>query len=312
MVFLAALAAAWSAAAQTPAELRSVPVNGTVLHYRLAGDTGTPVVFVHGLPGDLDAWDAQLEFFSPMHRVLTYSRRSHPPNPRPAGPVYAPLLHAADLAELLDSLDLAPAHLVGHSFGGYTALVLALGYPDLVRSLVLVEPPVLPLLPQTPAGDAMRRAFQVATIDLARAAFARGDSVAAVRLFNDGANGSPGHFDSLPPRERDELVSHAYELRRDLSADPPDLLPWLPCRMLDAVQVPVLLLQGEQSAHVFHVVIDELARCLNTETVATAPRAGHPVHRDNPAYFNAVVRRHLDYLSGALVAAPPAPSHTGR
>ncbi|MFN2417718.1 MAG: alpha/beta fold hydrolase [Candidatus Limnocylindria bacterium] len=60
-----------------------------------------------------------------------------------------------DLASFIKELDLAPVHLVGHSSpGGFGGLVLAHRYPELLRSLVLLEPPAFPLLgvniPPTP------------------------------------------------------------------------------------------------------------------------------------------------------------------
>jgi pimeloyl-ACP methyl ester carboxylesterase len=52
-----------------------------------------------------------------------------------------------DLAELIiKRLNLGPVHLIGHSYGALTALYTTYQHPDLVRSLVLGEPPVMSLL----------------------------------------------------------------------------------------------------------------------------------------------------------------------
>ena len=48
------------------------------------------------------------------------------------------------------SADAAPAHLVGHSWGGFICLLTAIRHPELVRSLVLAEPPVLSLFISVP------------------------------------------------------------------------------------------------------------------------------------------------------------------
>src|SRR5213592_397750 len=160
-----------------PLVLNSARVNGTTLAYRIVGDTGTPVVFIHGSVADQGDWDRQIATFAQTHRVLVYSRRYHPPNPPTNDDqTYSPMLHAEDLAALLLQLDLAPAHVVGSSYGAYTALVLALEHPELVRSVVLGEPPIMPLLTRTPEGDALRRSYVAAALDPARAAFSRRDS----------------------------------------------------------------------------------------------------------------------------------------
>jgi len=275
------------------ATLRAAQVNGTTLAYRVLGDSGTPVVFVHGSLGDLGDWDAQLAAFAGTHRVLVYSRRYHPPNPpQKDDQVYSPMLHAEDLAALLLALDLAPAHIVGSSYGAYTALVLAQEHPELVRSVVLGEPPIMPLLTGTEEGDAIRRAFFANTLNPARAAFTRGDSIGALRLFFDGMAGMRG-FDNLPPERRARIVAHSFEMRREMLANREQYMPPLPCRDLGRIHTPVLLLSAERSTRLFHVITAELARCLQSDTTATIPGAAHAMHQTNPAYYNQVVLRYL-------------------
>lgn len=274
--------------------LRSARVNGTVLAYRLVGDSGAPVVLVHGSLGDLGDWDAQVAAFASTHRVLIYSRRYHPPNqPQDDGQTYSPMLHSEDLAALLLTLDLAPAHVVGSSYGAYTALVLALEHPELVRSVVLGEPPVLPLLSRTPESDAIRRDFFATALDPARAAFTHGDSVAGLRAFVDGVSGTRGRFDNLPADARADILAHAFEMRREMLANREQYMPRLACPDLGRLHTPVLLLRGERSARLFHAITDELARCLRSDTTVTVPGAGHAMHAANPAYYNQVVLRYL-------------------
>ena len=276
------------------APLRAAQVNGTILHYRFIGDSGAPVVFVHGSLKDLGDWDAQVAAFAATHRVLVYSRRYHPPNPaREDDQTYSPKLHAEDLAALLLALDLAPAHLVGASYGAYTALALARAHPELVRSLVLAEPPMFALLSGTEAGDAVRRRFFTTALDPARAAFARGDSVAALRAFHDGVAGVRGRFDSLPAAARADIVAHSFEMRREMLANREQYFLPIGCADLGRVTTPVLLLRAARSHRMFHMINDELARCLRSDTTVTVPNADHAMHRTNPAYYNQVVLRYL-------------------
>jgi len=261
-------------------------VNGTTLAYRLIGDSGTPVVFVHGSLGDLGDWDAQVAAFAQTHRVLVYSRRYHPPNPpHNDDQTYSPMLHAEDLAALLLQLDLAPAHVVGSSYGAYTALVLALKHPELVRSVVLGEPPIMPLLNRTPAGDALRRDYFARVLDPSRAAFARGDSVGGMRAFLSG--------EGLAAPARAKSLAHAFELRREMLANREQYLPSLRCADLGALHTGVLLVSGDRSGPLFHAISSELARCLQNDSTATVPGAGHAMHADNPAYYNQVVLRYV-------------------
>ena len=279
----AALPSARGAAA---ASAHSALVNGTTLAYRLIGDSGTPVVFVHGSLGDLGDWDAQVAAFAQRHRVLVYSRRYHPPNPpHNDDQTYSPMLHADDLAALLLQLDLAPAHVVGSSYGAYTALVLALEHPELVRSVVLGEPPIMPLLNRTPEGDALRRDYFARVLDPARAAFARRDSAGGLRAFLRG--------EGLAAPAGANLLTYAFELRHEMLANREQYMAPLTCRDLGALHTGVLLVSGDRSAPVFHAINAELARCLQNDSTVTIPNAGHAMQSSNPAYYNQVVLRYL-------------------
>ena len=274
--------------------LRAAEVNGTRLVYRLLSDNGTPVVFVHGSMGDLGSWGAQETAFARSYRVLLYSRRYHRPNPPVEdNQTYSPALHAEDLAALLLTLDLAPAHIVGSSYGAYTALELARRHTQLVRSLVLAEPPVLPLLSGSEAGDAARRAYLTNTLDLARRAFANGDSVGALRTYYDAEIGGRGSFDNLSPQSRAHVLAHTFEMRREMLANRDQYFPIMSCAELGRITTPVLLVRGNRSPQLFQLISDELARCLSNDTTAIVPNAGHLIHAGNPAYYNQVVLRYL-------------------
>jgi len=274
--------------------LHATTFNGTRLTYRVTGDSGAPpVVFVHGTLADLNSWGGQENLFAQRYRVLVYSRRYHRPNPQVEdNQTYSPKLHSEDLAAMLLTLDLAPAEIIGSSYGAYTALQLVRDHPQLVRGLVLAEPPIFSLLTASEEGDAARRTFFTYALDPARAAFARRDSVAGVRLFFDATTGR-GAFNRLTPAGRASLLAHAFELRREMLAERADYLPPVTCAELGRITTPVLLVRGERSPRMFQLITDELARCLQNDTTVVIPGAGHPPHTANPAYFNLVVLRYI-------------------
>ncbi|MGH7701141.1 MAG: alpha/beta fold hydrolase, partial [Gemmatimonadales bacterium] len=281
------------AAAARRLVLKAVRVRGTELRFLERG-AGIPVVFVHGSLGTFDTWRQQVDTFARHFRVITYSRRSHPPNPAPAGSQpYSLALHAEDLIAFVETLGLERVHLVGTSYGAFVALRVTVDRPDLVRSLVLAEPPILPWLGRTPEGDSLRRAFEAAALVPARRAFARGDSTDALRRFVDGVMGQSGWFDGRPAEMRAALLRLALEFSLEMRADPAVYLPALDCPDVGRIRNSVLLVTGQRSARMFHIITDELARCLRNEDMATVPGAGHAMHADQPAYYNAVVLRFL-------------------
>lgn len=96
----------------------TIPSNDITLHYTDSGGTGRPVVLVHGWPLSGESWSEQVPALTAAgHRVVTYDRRGFGQSDKPAdGYDYDTL--TADLAGLLEGLDLRDAVLVGFSMGG--------------------------------------------------------------------------------------------------------------------------------------------------------------------------------------------------
>ena len=126
-------------------------VNGPMLFYELSG-SGDPLVLVHGSWVDHKDWQLVVSSLTKSFRVLTYDRRGHSLSERPLGPG-SRREDEEDLAALIEALDLAPAHVAAHSFGPSIALGLAARRPDLFRSLLVHEAPLMGIV----ADDAKLR-----------------------------------------------------------------------------------------------------------------------------------------------------------
>jgi non-heme chloroperoxidase len=265
-------------------EIRPIEVNQTTLHYFECGN-GEPLVFVHGALGDLHTFQPQVQTFATSFRVIAYSRRFFPPNAPPRETDVDPLSnHVADLRALITQLKATPAHLVGSSYGAYVALALAVDHPELVRSLVLGEPPVVPLLPKSVGEGSqpspIRKVFESSL-------------EAGMRAFMDGMCGT-GCFDKLPQARRTELVEkQGPELRSHFMTDPSAAYPPLDCGNLEKLTQPTLLVTGERSPAMFLLITAELERCLEGESQVMVPKAGHGMHGDNPTFYNQTVMAFL-------------------
>lgn len=98
---------------------------------------GTPVVLVAGFGLDQRVWDREVQLLSAAHRVICVDQRGHGRSDAPDHGYDLARL-AADLAIVLETLEVQAATLVGWSFGGQVAFQLAADRPDLVARLVLV------------------------------------------------------------------------------------------------------------------------------------------------------------------------------
>ena len=271
--------------------MHAIEVNAARLSYVDAG-RGDPLVFVHGSLEDLRIWRRQVEHFSACYRAVAYSRRYHHPNAAPGAgdPPYTAGIHAADLAGLIEALGLAPAHLVCSSFGGCVALLLAVQRPELVRSLVLAEPPLIHWLPDLPGGAPLAADFLTHAWEPARLAFRQGDLEQGVRFFHAAVMGR-GSFDRLSPGGQRMILDNAAEMRAETLAD--DYFPTLTPADAARMDRPVLLLNGAQSPRLFHMINAELARCLPRAAQAVIPHAAHVIHAGNPAAYHAAVGEFL-------------------
>ncbi len=127
-----------------------VPVNGIDLAYAQHG-TGVPVVLIHGFPLDHSIWRQTIEVLKDSYRLIVVDLRGFGGSSAPDS-AYSLEDMAADIAGLLDHLELEKATLVGHSMGGYIALAFARLYPQRVSGLALVASQPLADTPEQKQG----------------------------------------------------------------------------------------------------------------------------------------------------------------
>lgn len=272
-------------ASSSEMKTKEVGVDGLTLHYIELGQ-GTPVVLVHGTLEDYRTWDGQLEAFSKGYRLISYSRRYHYPNEWPKDATdFSVTLHARDLAAFIKALNLPPVHLVGHSYGAFIAFLVARDHPEVIRSLTLGEPPVWPLLKTTPEENALLSAAITRSIATSEA-FKQGNDEEGVRRFVNGVLGD-GSYEKIPPAVLKRVMDNVQELKGEAASR--DLFPPTTCEDVQKVKAPTLLVDGELSPKVFHLVDDMLERCLPSVERATIPAASHQMEVENPQAFNDTV-----------------------
>ena len=108
------------------------------LHVVQWGDSGTPIVCVHGLTGNAFFYQALADALSPRHRVFAYDLRGRGDSDKPESGYGVPT-HAADLAKLVNALGLERPAIMGHSLGAFISLYYAAHYPESISKLVLID-----------------------------------------------------------------------------------------------------------------------------------------------------------------------------
>ena len=153
------------------------------LYYEIYGerasDEALPVVLVAGLGSSTWLWERQVTDLAEYFVTVVFDNRGSGRSEAPAGP-YSVSMMAADVASLLDAIDVERAHVVGASLGGLIAQEFALQYPDRVGRLVLIS---------TTAGGASHESMSAETAGRFMATHEDPEELIRIRLplaFSEG------------------------------------------------------------------------------------------------------------------------------
>jgi pimeloyl-ACP methyl ester carboxylesterase len=168
------------------------------VHGPLPTADGRPPLVLVGQPMDASGFGALVAHL-PERTTVTYDPRGLGRSVRKDGSVVNdPEVQATDVAAVIEALDAGAVDLFASSGGAVTALALVASYPDLVRTLVAHEPPLLSLLPD--AGAAVRAQ------DLVRARYEAAGWGAGMAAFI-GQTSWEGEFDDDDGSRDDPLLS---------------------------------------------------------------------------------------------------------
>ncbi len=231
---------------------------------------GEPVVWLHGLMGRMDHWDAQLDGLADVCRPMAL-----------ALPIFDEALErasiealAAHVVRFLDALGLAQAVIGGNSLGGHVALDMALRHPDRVSGLVLTgssglfERGFARGVPHRPTREYVRARMEEVVFDPALVTDAWVESVRAVVTERATAR---------------RVVRFAQAAKRHTLAD-----------QLGEVRAPALLVWGRDDRITPLPVAYRFAQLLPDAELRILPACGHAPMLEQPEAFNAAVADWLD------------------
>jgi pimeloyl-ACP methyl ester carboxylesterase len=253
--------------------MEQVEVGGLVVTYERAGK-GPPLVLLHGLVGHaLATWQDQIEELSEEFTVVAWdapgSGRSSNPPPSFRMPEYAQCL-----AAFVDALELGRPHLVGMSFGAVLALEFYGRRPTTARTLIL-------------AGGSAGWAGSLGP-DVAKERLRLCLHLAELPPQKFVAAMMPTMFSASAPPERVDAFAAGM-----LAFRPPGFVAMARALAeadlrhgLAQVEVPTLLLQGDQDARTPLDVAEALHAAIPTSQLVLIPGAGHVTSVEVPELFN--------------------------
>lgn len=268
---------------------------------------GPEVVLLHAVTSNLAVWvfGGLFEALLDAYRVTAYDLRGHGHSgASPTG--YTSSAMAEDFAAIHARLGLAPAFLVGHSFGAVVATHAATLFPERVRGLVLADPyfpglkSVEPNFESANVWHDMKDVFRIAGAEL-------GESVDMARLFEVVESLAPAQLGRIQQElgpESTRWLSGFPKLARTSCGREILEVAGLDEERILSVRQPVALLYDEESPF--------LATCRHLEArlvncrVEIVPGARHVAPLQNPEAFNRLVRQCLDEMrSSRPIAGEP-------
>lgn len=248
--------------------------------------SGPALLFLPGSFGTGTGWKAVMGHLGDGCRMVTTSLLGYGATPdiRPDG--NATMAQQVCLIDrIIDQIGTSP-HVVGHSYGGLSAIVHALTGRHRPASLLLVEANPLGLL--RASGDLEHYGMFESMTGAYFADFARGDAEAARHVID--FYGGAGTFDSMPPKVRSYIVATTAVNVRDWSSG----TPFEPSKeTLQSIDVPTTVVRGGNSHPAMRRIAELLHDSIPAAQLVTIEGGSHFLPSSHPAEIAALVRRQV-------------------
>jgi pimeloyl-ACP methyl ester carboxylesterase len=267
--------------------LEEVVTEQTVAFDYVETGSGPALLLLPGSFGTGTGWKAVMGYLGDGYRMVTTSLLGYGATPdiRPDG--NATMAQQVGLIDrIIDRIGTSP-HVVGHSYGGLSAIVHALTGRHRPASLLLVEANPLGLL--RASGDLEHYGMFESMTGPYFADFARGDAEAARHVID--FYGGPGTFDSMPPKVRSYIVATTAVNLRDWSSGTPFEASE---EILQSIDVPTMVVRGGNSHPAMRRIAELLHASIPRAQLVTIEGGNHFLPSSHPAEIAALIRQHVD------------------
>ena len=256
------------------------------LFYRQAGESGPPIIILHGLFGSSDNWLTLGKILGETHQVHMLDARNHGQSPR--SDIFDYNSMAADLKEFMDDHSIINPILMGHSMGGKTVMQFAMNYSDSFSKMIVVD-----IAPKFYPVHHTMILQGLASIDL-KILKSRTEANDILKPFEENEGVRQFLLKNLwrNPEKNNEFD---WRLNVPVIAKNIDVIGF-ELSNEKSVEKPVLFIRGSES----HYIQDEDERKIwelfPDYELVTIEGAGHWVQADKPAAFINVIRTALSVV----------------
>lgn len=268
-----------------------IAFKGLRARYRTWGE-GRPLLLLHSGGSSSEQWARFAEAAPARWRMIAPDLIGFGgTEPWPRAGTLSHDLQALLVAEIIGATGDAPVDIVGHSYGGATALRLAIDCPRTVRSLVLIEPVVTCLLGEV--GDPLFAESRVIASTFI-ASTERGRPEIGWEAFIDSRNGA-GTWARLSDRRRQQFLAQTAQTRDAFLSNLNNRTTLTECAGL---ALPATMVTGSETTACDRRTTEVAGAALRTAVHIAIPGAGHMSPLTHPEAVVRIVRDHLRRLEG--------------
>jgi pimeloyl-ACP methyl ester carboxylesterase len=252
----------------------SATINGVKLEYIVQG-RGEPVVLIHGgIYADSYFPLMAQSLLTNHYRMINYHRRGFAGSTHQDS-VMSIRQQAADCNELMETLNIDRAHIVGHSYGGTIALQLAIDAPNRIHTLSLLEPGLV--------GHVQGVSELIPKLESLVNMYKKGNMVEAIDSFCQLIGGSQYRRvvdNALPPGAFDLAVADGDTF---FKVEQASLQSWgFTPEDASSITQPVLSVLGTNSERVFQEIHELILSWIPHVEALILPNSTHMLHMMNP------------------------------
>jgi len=249
---------------------RIATARGRIGYVEAGTGDATPIVFLHGVGSDKSVWRPQIDHFGASRRAIAFDYPGYGESDLVAGAARDDF--AASILAAMSALDIGRAHVCGLSLGGVIAIAMHAAAPQRCASLIIADSFAV-----HPDGQGIHDRSIAASHSMTMRALAEArtgvllGSAATDELRAEVINTMAG-IDPSAYRIGAEAVWLADQRDR-----------------VSAIDVPTLILVGEEDAITPPALSEELRRLIPGSRLQRIAKAGHLANAEQPQAFNLAV-----------------------
>ena len=251
-----------------------------VLFYRKKGETGEPLIILHGLYGSGDNWMSIAQELSSKYRVYLIDQRNHGRSPHAVDMSYDALTD--DLNGFIEKHSPGKVNIIGHSMGGKAAMRFAQKHPGKAARLVVVDvSPGNYDMASPNSGTHKKIIHALKSVDPAVA----GNRKDIERQLAKHIENVQLRMFLLKNIERTEDGTYRWRLNiGSIEKNIKTIMDSIP-DIETPVPTPTLFLKGEQSSYITEKELPLIKKLFPNSRLVTIPNAGHWLHARQPKLF---------------------------